>query len=135
MLCVEDALDALAWVESIGGLQGAIDRSSRNLNIVKNWVKQSSWIDFLCKDQNNLSSTSICLKIKDPLFLKLSEEKREKKIKKINDLLENEKVAYDVNSYRTAPLGFRIWGGSTVESSDIEKLLPWLDWAYTVLKE
>jgi phosphoserine aminotransferase len=135
MFCVEDALDALSWVESIGGLQGAIDRSSRNLDAVKSWVEQSDWVDFLCQDHANLSSTSICLKVKDPNFLKLSVEDQQGKIKEINKMLENEHVAYDINSYRTAPPGFRIWGGSTVESSDIENLLPWLDWAYTVVSK
>ena len=135
MFCVEDALDALSWVESIGGLQGAIDRSSRNLDAVKSWVAQSDWVDFLCQDHANLSSTSICLKVKDPNFLKLSVEDQQGKIKEINKMLENEQVAYDINSYRTAPPGFRIWGGSTVESSDIENLLPWLDWAYTVVSK
>src|SRR5210317_231273 len=135
MFCVEDALDALSWVESIGGLQGAIDRSSRNLDVVKTWVEQSDWVDFLCQDHANLSSTSICLKVKDPNFLKLSVEYQQGKIKEINKMLENEQVAYDINSYRTAPPGFRIWGGSTVESSDIENLLPWLDWAYTVVSK
>ena len=135
MFCVEDALDALSWVESIGGLQGAIDRSSRNLDVVKSWVEQSDWVDFLCQDRANLSSTSICLKVKDPNFLKLSVEDQQGKIKEINKMLENEQVAYDINSYRTAPPGFRIWGGSTVESSDIENLLPWLDWAYTVVSK
>ena len=135
MFCVEDALDALSWVESIGGLQGAIDRSSRNLDVVKSWVEQSNWVDFLCQDHANLSSTSICLKVKDPNFLKLSVEDQQGKIKEINKMLENEQVAYDINSYRTAPPGFRIWGGSTVESSDIENLLPWLDWAYTVVSK
>ena len=135
MFCVEDALDALSWVESIGGLQGAIDRSSRNLDVVKSWVEQSDWVDFLCQDHANLSSTSICLKVKDPNFLKLSVEDQQSKIKEINKMLENEQVAYDINSYRTAPPGFRIWGGSTVESSDIENLLPWLDWAYTVVSK
>jgi len=135
MFCVEDALDALSWVESIGGLQGAIDRSSRNLDAVKSWVEQSNWVDFLCQDHANLSSTSICLKVKDPNFLKLSVEDQQGKIKEINKMLENEQVAYDINSYRTAPPGFRIWGGSTVESSDIENLLPWLDWAYTVVSK
>ena len=135
MFCVEDTLDALSWVESIGGLQGAIDRSSRNLDAVKSWVEQSDWVDFLCQDRANLSSTSICLKVKDPNFLKLSVEDQQGKIKEINKMLENEQVAYDINSYRTAPPGFRIWGGSTVESSDIENLLPWLDWAYTVVSK
>ena len=133
MFCVEDALDALAWVESIGGAKGAIDRSTKNLDAVKYWVEQSDWADFLCEDKSNLSSTSICLKVKDSNFLKLSEEEQSNKIKEINNLLDKEKVAYDINSYRTAPPGFRIWGGSTVETSDIENLLPWLDWAYAVV--
>jgi phosphoserine aminotransferase len=133
MLCVEDALDAMAWVESIGGLSGSVKRSENNLEVVKNWVKESHWIDFLCDDHDNLSSTSICLKIKDKSFLDLDEEIQKSKIKEINAILEKENVAYDINSYRTAPPGFRIWGGSTVETSDIENLLPWLDWAYTVV--
>jgi phosphoserine aminotransferase len=133
MLCVEDALDAMAWVESIGGLSGSVKRSENNLEVVKNWVKESHWIDFLCDDHDNLSSTSICLKIKDKSFLDLDEEIQKSKIKEINTILEKENVAYDINSYRTAPPGFRIWGGSTVETSDIENLLPWLDWAYTVV--
>ena len=133
MLCVEDALDALKWVESIGGLSGAIKRSENNLEAVKHWVKGSQWADFLCENDNNLSSTSICLKIKDKSFLNLSEDIQKSKIKEINTILEKENVAYDINSYRTAPPGFRIWGGSTVETSDIQNLLPWLDWAYTVV--
>ncbi len=133
MLCVEDALDALAWVESIGGLSGAIKRSENNLEAVKHWVKGSHWVDFLCENDDNLSSTSICLKIRDKSFLNLSDDIQRSKIKEISKILEKENVAYDINSYRTAPPGFRIWGGSTVETSDIENLLPWLDWAYAVV--
>jgi phosphoserine aminotransferase len=133
MLCVEDAIDSLDWLESIGGLDGAIARSKKNLETVKDWVKNSKWADFLCEDQNNLSSTSICLKVTDKSFLSLSEDDQKSRIKEINNLLDKEQVAYDINSYRTAPPGFRIWGGSTVESSDIENLLPWLDWAYAVV--
>ena len=135
MLCVEDVLDALAWVESIGGLSGAIKRSENNLEAVKDWVKDSHWVDFLCENDDNLSSTSICLKIKDKSFLNLSDDIQRSKIKEINTILEKENIAYDINSYRTAPPGFRIWGGSTVETSDIENLLPWLDWAYTVVND
>ena len=135
MFCVEDALDALGWIESIGGLQAAINRSSKNLEAVKHWVDQSHWADFLCENRNNLSSTSICLKVKDSKFLNLSEDVQKTKIKEINSILDKEQVAFDINSYRTAPPGFRIWGGSTVETSDIENLLPWLDWAYTVVND
>lgn len=135
MFCVEDALDALEWLESVGGLEGSIERSNKNLEAVKYWVERSNWADFLCEDHRNLSSTSICLKVKDSKFLNLNDEKQKIKIKEINNMLEKEGVAFDINSYRTAPPGFRIWGGSTVETSDIETLLPWLDWAYTVVND
>ena len=135
MFCVEDVLDSLEWIDSIGGLKSAIDRSSKNLQVVKDWVKKSSWADFLCEKEENLSSTSICLKVKDTNFLKLSDDVQKGRIKEINDILDKEQVAFDINSYRTAPPGFRIWGGSTVDTSDIENLLPWLDWAYIVVND
>ena len=133
MLCAEDVLDSLNWIESIGGEKEAIKRSKKNLQVVKDWLKNKNWIEFLAKDQNTISSTSICLKIVDPTFIRLSGEDQKTKLKKMNQLLENENVAYDINSYRTAPPGFRIWGGATVESDDIANLLPWIEWAYTVI--
>ena len=133
MLCAEDVLDSLNWIESIGGEKEAIKRSRKNLQVVKDWLKNKNWIEFLAKDQNTISSTSICLKIVDPTFIKLSDKDQKTKLKKMNELLENENVAYDINSYRTAPPGFRIWGGATVESDDITNLLPWIEWAYTVI--
>ena len=133
MLCAEDVLDSLNWIESIGGEKEAIKRSRKNLQVVKDWLKNKNWIEFLAKDQNTISSTSICLKIVDPTFIKLSDKDQKTKLKKMNELLENENVAYDINSYRTAPPGFRIWGGATVESDDITNLLPWIEWVYTVI--
>ena len=133
MLCAEDVLDSLNWIESIGGEKEAIKRSKKNLQVVKDWLKNKNWIEFLAKDRNTISSTSICLKITDPTFIELSGEDQKTKLKKMNQLLENENVAYDINSYRTAPPGFRIWGGATVESDDIANLLPWIEWAYTVI--
>jgi len=131
LLCVEDCIDALIWIESIGGLDGAIKRSQKNLQEVKFWVKENkNWIDFLSEREDTISSTSICLKIVDPDFKKLSKENQTNLTKAVNQTLEKENVAYDINSYRTAPLGFRIWGGATVDSLDIEKLLPWIKWAY-----
>ena len=135
MLCVEDAIDALNWIKSIGGSKGSIDKSKSNLQVVKTWVESKEWIDFLAKDSSTLSSTSICLKITDPWFLKLPEDQQQLKIKKINSLLDKEQVAFDINAYRTAPPGFRIWGGATVESLDIETLLPWIEWGYQSIKE
>lgn len=135
MLCVEDAIDALNWIQSIGGSKGSIDKSQSNLQVVKTWVETKDWIDFLAKDSSTLSSTSICLKITDPWFLGLSVDQQQLKIKEINSLLDKEQVAFDINAYRTAPPGFRIWGGATVESFDIETLLPWIEWGYQSIKE
>jgi len=135
MLCVEDAIDALNWIQSIGGSKGSIDKSQSNLQVVKTWIESKDWIDFLAKDSSTLSSTSICLKITDPWFLGLSADQQQLKIKEINSFLDKEQVAFDINAYRTAPPGFRIWGGATVESSDIETLLPWIEWGYQSIKE
>ena len=135
MLCVEDAIDALNWIQSIGGSKGSIDKSQSNLQLVKTWIESKDWIDFLAKDSSTLSSTSICLKITDPWFLGLSADQQQLKIKEINSLLDKEQVAFDINAYRTAPPGFRIWGGATVESFDIETLLPWIEWGYQSIKE
>ncbi|HEY9709133.1 MAG TPA: phosphoserine transaminase [Oculatellaceae cyanobacterium] len=134
MLCVEDALDGLIWAESIGGLPGLIKRSEANLSAIAKWVEQSSWADFLAEKPETRSCTSICLKIVDSWFTSLSPEEQAKCAKKLAKLLEKEEVAYDIASYRAAPPGLRIWGGATVETADIEALLPWLDWAYTTVK-
>ena len=130
MLCVEDFLDALNWTKEVGGLSGLISRSKNNLNIIQNWVSDSHWADFLCEDVNNLSSTSICLKLTDPKIIDLPIEIKNNIEKNIIKLLEQHKVAFDIGSYRSAPPGLRIWGGPTVENEDVKNLLPWLDWAY-----
>ncbi|HEX5228597.1 MAG TPA: phosphoserine transaminase [Bryobacteraceae bacterium] len=130
MLCVEDALDSLKWAESIGGLPALIARSEANLKCIENWVNQSNWAAFLGEKKAIRSSTSICLKIKDPRFNALSPEDQSARVKSIVSLLDREHVAYDIGAYRDAPVGLRIWGGATVETSDIQALLPWLDWAY-----
>lgn len=134
MLCVEDALDALIWAESIGGLSGLISRSEANLAAIAKWVEKSEWADFLAEKPETRSCTSICLKIVDAAFSSLSAEDQAKFSKKLAKLLEKQQVAYDIAPYRAAPPGLRIWGGATVETSDIEALLPWLDWAYATVK-
>jgi len=130
MLCVEDALDGLKWAESIGGLRALIARSQANLKCIEDWVARSSWAAFLAEDRAARSSTSICLKIMDPDFNALSTGHQQTHVKAMVSKLEKERVAYDIGSYRDAPVGLRIWGGATVETSDIQALLPWLDWAY-----
>lgn len=135
MLCVEDALDGLLWADSIGGLPGLIRRSEANLATIARWVEQSDWAAFLAEKPETRSCTSICLKIVDDWFTNLSPEKQAETSKKIAKLLQKQEVAFDIASYRSAPPGIRIWGGATVETTDIEALLPWLDWAYATVKQ
>lgn len=134
MLAVEDALDGLKWAESLGGLSALQQRSSANLDAVKAWVAKSDWVDFLPESEETTSCTSICLKIVDPWYKGLSTEDQAANAKKVASLLDAEGIAYDIGAYRDAPPGIRIWGGATVETSDLEALFPWLDWAYTEMK-
>jgi phosphoserine aminotransferase len=134
MLCVEDALDGLKWAEQIGGLPTLIQRSQANFAAIATWVSQTPWVDFLAIDPTTRSNTSICLKIVDSWFMMQSSNEQIGIVKQLSALLEREGVAFDVNGYRDAPPGLRIWGGATVELGDIEALLPWLDWGYVYTK-
>lgn len=133
MMVIEDALDALSWAETYG-LEGLIERSRSNLAAVGEWVGQSDWIEFLAKDPAARSSTSICLSVVDPWFSGQAEDAQRALIKEIMALLEGLDVAYDIGAYPAAPPGLRLWGGATVESSDMKALLPWLDWAFAEIK-
>jgi phosphoserine aminotransferase len=130
MLAVEDALDGLRWAEGVGGLKGLIARSEANLAAVAKWVARSDWAAFLAEVPETRSPTSICLKIAAPWFTALDAEGQAAAAKRLAAILEKEGVALDAASYRDAPPGLRIWGGATVETADIEALLPWLDWAF-----
>jgi phosphoserine aminotransferase len=129
MLCVEDALDGLRWAESIGGLKGLIARSEGNLAAIAGWVEHNERVKFLAEDAATRSCTSICLVINAAWFKKLDAEKQAAAAKAVASLLEKEKVALDAGAYRDAPPGLRVWGGATVETSDINALLPWIDYA------
>lgn len=120
MLCVADYLDALQWVESIGGVEQTIARCNANLKVLADFVETRDWISFLAKDPTTNSSTSVCLTL----------DASEEQVKKMVKLLDSEAVAFDIGAYRDAPAGLRIWCGATIESSDISALLPWLDWAF-----
>ncbi|MDG1437995.1 MAG: phosphoserine transaminase [Emcibacteraceae bacterium] len=134
MLCVEDYLDALNWGESVGGLKGLIARSEDNLAVLKAWVDRTDWVDFLANDPATVSNTSVCLKITANWFQALSGDDQAAAAKKLATLLDAEDVAYDIDSYRDAPAGLRIWAGSTIEAKDLADLTPWLDWAYTKVR-
>ena len=134
LLCVEDVLDALNWLEGLGGQKAAQERSERNLAVLSKWVEKTQWVEFLAKDPATRSSTSVCFSIADSWFLKLDDKERAATAKKMVNLLAEEGVAYDIGSYRDAPVGLRIWGGATVEASDLSALLPWLDWAFEQVK-
>ncbi len=135
MLCVEDVLDSLYWVNDLGGQKELVRRSKENLRTIEEWVMKTDWVEFLCENKNNRSSTSICLSIVDESFKNLENDQKDKFSKFMVNILDEEQVAYDIGSYRDAPPGLRIWGGATVESSDIKLLCPWLDWAFYQAKE
>ena len=134
LLCVEDYLDALGWAERIGGLGALIGRTEANFSILSDWVGAADWVAFLACDAASRSPTSVCLKIAAPWFQALDEAGQKATTKAIAARLEEEAVAYDINGYRDAPAGLRIWCGATVEADDIRRLLPWLDWAYGEVK-
>lgn len=125
MLAVEDYIDALTWADSIGGVPALIQRSVDNLKVIENFVAENDWINFLAVDPETRSSTSVCC------TLKLDSDQ----IKKFASLLEENEIAFDIGGYRDAPPSIRIWCGSTVETSDVEKLMPYLTWAYETAKE
>ena len=135
MLCVEDYLDTLAWAESIGGLDALIARSDRNAQAVADWVERTPWVDFLASVPETRSNTSVCLRVADAEIASRSLEEQAAFAGKMVKLLEKEGVAYDIGAYRDAPPGLRLWCGATVETSNLEALLPWLEWAFATLRK
>jgi phosphoserine aminotransferase len=125
MIANEDYLDALAWADSVGGLSGLIKRSNDNLSAIEKFVETHPWIHFLAESKEIRSNTSVCL------TLDLTPDQ----VKQIVKLLEAEGAAYDCGAYKDAPAGLRFWCGATVEKSDIEKVLPWVEWAYNEVKK
>jgi len=123
MLCVADYLDALAWIDSIGGLSAAIARSEANLAIVEEFVDKTPWLSFLAQDPATVSNTSVCLSV----------DANSEQVKEIVKRLEAESVAFDIGAYRDAPPGLRVWCGATIEKEDIELLVEWLEWAYAAV--
>jgi len=130
MLCVEDYLDALEWAKSLGGLDALVARADENAAVLNNFVASSTWLANLAQDPATRSNTSVCLTIVDEAVAKLDADAQAAFAKGIVSRLEKEKVAYDIGAYRDAPSGLRIWTGATVEKSDLEALLPWLEWAF-----
>tara|TARA_S200000501_G_scaffold265369_1_gene249060 strand:+ start:1688 stop:2854 length:1167 start_codon:yes stop_codon:yes gene_type:complete len=130
LLCIEDFIDALEWSKKIGGLKKLISISNQNLKIIEEWVNKNHWIEFLSKEKGTISSTSICLKFSDQISKKLNNVQLDQLEKNIVNILDNENIAFDIGSYRSAPPGLRIWGGPTINPKDVKTLLPWLNWAF-----
>jgi phosphoserine aminotransferase len=130
MLCVEDYLDALAWAESAGGLAGLCARADANAKVLFDWTARTPWIENLAADPATRSNTSVCLKLVAPELSGLTDDQQKDVVKAISGALEKEGVAFDIANHRDAPASFRIWCGATVERSDVEALIPWLEWAY-----
>ena len=135
MLCLEDYLDALEWAKSAGGLPALEARADANTKVISDWVARTGWIDFLAREPSQRSNTSVCLKVVDPAVTRLPADAQAAFVKGIAAVLDKEGVAYDIDAYRDAPSGLRIWCGSTAERADIEALTLWLDWAYAKAKD
>jgi phosphoserine aminotransferase len=134
MLAVEDCIDALKWAEGIGGLKGLMGRTNANLKAVEEWVAKTEWAEFLPERADIRSNTSICFKVVDNWLTGKDEEAQRKIIKSVETMLDKEGVAYEIANHRDAPPSFRIWGGATVETSDVKSLLEWVSWAYDSVK-
>jgi len=135
MLCVEDYLDTLAWAKSIGGLEALMARADANAKVIADWVARTPWIDFLSKEAATRSNTSVCLKIVDPAVTVMTGDAQAAFVKGLVALVEKENVAYDIDAYRDAPPGLRVWCGATVDAHDLEALTLWLDWAFGQAKD
>ena len=135
MFCIADAIDALEWIQGLGGLNETCKRANLNFKTVQDWLNQQDWIENLVEVEANRSNTSVCLKIVAEDFIKLSKLRQRQFIKLFVALLEAEEVAYDIGGHREAPPGLRIWCGATVENQDLTDLLPWLKWAFDTVKK
>jgi phosphoserine aminotransferase len=135
MLCVEDYLDALEWAKAVGGLSALRARADGNARVISEWVSRAKWTDFLAGDPAIRSNTSVCLKVVDPAITRLAPDAQTAFVKSIAAALDKEGVAFDIDAYRDAPPGLRIWCGSTVERADVEALTLWLDWGYAAAKD
>ena len=134
MLCVEDYLDTLSWMQSIGGLKATIARADANAAVIYDWVKRTPWIEPLAVDPATRSNTSVCLRLADAHVLAHGNEAATAFVKDITELLANEGAAYDITAYRGVTPGLRIWTGTTVDRHDLEVLTHWLEWAYAEVK-
>ena len=134
ILALEDLHTALDWAEGIGGLPALWRRTQENFDRIDEWVKGSTWIGWLASEPATRSPTSMCLKIVDTDFSALEKDEQQLAINTMLGWLEQENCALDIGNYRSAPPGFRIWGGATVEASDLAALTPWLDWAFARYK-
>lgn len=134
MLAVADADDALDWMADIGGLDETRRRADANFAALQGWVDATDWVENLVAEPALRSNTSVCLKIADPAIAALDDAAQKAFVKSMVKLLEERKAAYDINGYRDAPAGLRIWCGATVDTADISALTPWLDWAYATAK-
>ena len=130
MLCIEDAVDAMEWGVKIGGLKAMQARADANFKVISDWVAKSDWAAFLAEKPAERSNTSVCLVIKDKAITGLDDEKQAAFAKAVVSRLDKAGVAYDIGAYRDAPSGLRIWAGSTIDASNLEALVPWLDFAF-----
>ena len=135
MLCVEDLHDALDWIEAEGGRKGMSARLDQNIQVHDKWVWGTSWLEYFVPREDIRSTTSVCLKIVANWFVGKEEDEKRAIMKEIAQIVEAEGAGYDFNNHRAAPPSLRIWSGITIEAEDLEKLYPWIEYAYNIVKE
>jgi phosphoserine aminotransferase len=134
MLCVADCIDALDWMEGIGGLPATMARADANFAALQAWVDRTDWVENLVAEPSQRSNTSVCLRIVDAEIAARDEAAQRAFVKRLVQVLEAEGAGFDIGGYRDAPPGLRVWCGTTVETADIAALTPWLDWAFATAK-
>ena len=135
MLATEDYIAALEWAKSIGGLPAMIERANANAKVLTDWIEATPWVRNMVPDPAQRTNTGVCFVFQGEWFESLPEDEQAAVPGKIYKMLEAEGVGYDFNGYRDAPPSLRIWCGGTVESEDIARLLPWIEWAFAELRK
>ncbi|MBX7496594.1 phosphoserine transaminase [Qipengyuania sp. 6B39] len=134
MLATEDYIEALEWAQALGGRKALIEKSEANARVVLDWIEATPWLRNMVSNPAQRTNTGVCFVFQGEWFDSLSDEDKANVPKKVVKLLEDRGVGYDFNGYRDAPPSLRIWCGATVEQEDLERLLPWIEWAYVQVK-
>ncbi|MCR5225444.1 MAG: phosphoserine transaminase [Alphaproteobacteria bacterium] len=129
MICVEDFYEALQWADANGGMDFLVKKTAENYEVIENWISGQSDFKFLV-DEKYRARHIACFDIVSEKYQALSEDEKWKFLKKIVAICEQEKVGFDFLGHIWTKPHLRVWCGPTVEKEDLQKFLPWLEYAY-----